>query len=75
MNHREAAIALLAAKANPNVENAYGWTPMHCADEKGHKDVQDALRAAGAHEEAPKDGTRRLSQRREPEDEPEDELA
>ena len=39
---------LLAAGANPNTVDRYGWTPLHAAVFRGHEEIIQLLLAAGA---------------------------
>ena len=40
--------ALLAANANPNLQDEGGWTPLHLAELLGRKEIMRILLAAGA---------------------------
>jgi len=46
--HREIALALIAAGADPNAKQRHGWTPLHGAAHSGDRAVVEALLAAGA---------------------------
>ena len=54
--HRESALALIAAGADPNARQRHGWTPLHGAAQSGDRAVVEALLAAGADRTLTHDG-------------------
>lgn len=59
--HREIALALIAAGADPNAKQRHGWTPLHGAAHSGDRAVVAALLAAGADRRLTNDEGRRAA--------------
>jgi ankyrin repeat protein len=48
--HQPVVALLLAHGADVNASDNRGWTPLHCAEQNGQKDVAEFLRQHGGQE-------------------------